>query len=232
MRKFAENFARNMKGTFLRYAVFVAGLYFLSLGVVCIVSSSLGTTPISSINYVLSLNTPLTLGMATFALNMLLIIAQFMLVRGLGSRRDHIEILLQIPFSFIFSAFIDFNMGLMSGLNINSYPLALALLAAGCISQAIGVTLEVKPNVAIMSAEGFVKYASRRYNRPFGKLKVWFDVSLVSCAALLSLLMAGRIEGIREGTVIAALSTGYLVTFFSLHIFTRTTLHQLTHTLK
>jgi len=221
-----------MKGTFLRYAVFVTGLYFLSLGVVCIVTSSLGTTPISSINYVLSMNTPLTLGMATFVLNMLLIAAQFILVKGFSTRRDYVEILLQIPFSFIFSAFIDFNMSLMSGLSINGYPMALALLAAGCISQAIGVTLEVKPNVAIMSAEGFVKYASRRYKRPFGKLKVWFDVSLVLCAALLSLFMAGRIDGIREGTVIAALSTGYLVTFFSLHIFTRSTLRHLTSSLK
>ena len=63
-----------MKGMFLRYSVFVVGLYFLSLGIVCIVTSSLGTTPISSVNYVVSLNTPLTLGMATFMLNMLLII--------------------------------------------------------------------------------------------------------------------------------------------------------------
>ncbi|MDE5941489.1 MAG: hypothetical protein K2H14_05195 [Muribaculaceae bacterium] len=216
-----------MKGMFLRYSVFVAGLYFLSLGVVCIVTSSLGTTPISSINYVLSLNTPLTLGMATFALNMLLIIGQFLLVKGNGTRRDRIEIMLQIPFSFIFSAFIDANMALMSGTVITGYPMALGFLAAGCLSQAVGVTLEVKPDVAIMSAEGFVKYASRRYNRPFGKLKVWFDISLVSLAALLSLLMAGRIDGIREGTVIAALSTGYLVTFLSMRILTRANLQRL-----
>lgn len=221
-----------MKGTFLRYSVFVAGLYFLSLGVVFIVKSSLGTTPISSINYVLSLNTPLTLGMATFALNMLLIIGQFVLVHGCGTRRDQVEILLQIPFSFLFSAFIDFNMAIMSGVEVAGYPMALGLLAAGCVAQGVGVTLEVKPDVAIMSAEGFVKYASRRYNRPFGKLKVWFDVSLVSCAALLSVALAGRIDGIREGTVIAALSTGYLVTFLSLHVFTRSNARALRHFLK
>lgn len=218
-----------MKGMFLRYSVFLVGLYFLSLGIVCIVTSSLGTTPISSVNYVVSLNTPLTLGMATFMLNMLLIIGQFALVHGCGTRRDRVEILLQIPFSFLFSAFIDFNMAIMSGVEVAGYPMALGLLAAGCVSQAIGVTLEVKPDVAIMSAEGFVKYASWRYNRPFGKLKVWFDVSLVSCAALLSVVMAGRIDGIREGTVIAALSTGYLVTFLSKYVFTRSNMRSLRH---
>ena len=148
-----------------RYIIFIAGLYFLSMGIVLIVSSTLGTTPISSVNYVLSLHTPLTLGIATFLINVILIAGQFWLIRGRGTRKDRMEILLQIPFSFIFSVFIDFNMALMSGVRPSGYAYALALLAAGCLCQAVGVVLELKPNVAIMSAEGFVKYAARRYNR-------------------------------------------------------------------
>ena len=62
-----------MKDIFRRYMVFVAGLYFLAAGVVIIVRSTLGTTPISSVNYVVSLNTPLTLGICTFIINMILI---------------------------------------------------------------------------------------------------------------------------------------------------------------
>ena len=96
-----------------------------------------------------------------------------------------------------------------------SYLWALAILAFGCLCQAIGVVLELKPNVAIMSAEGFVKYASRRYGREFGRLKVCFDVTLVSLAVLCSLAFTGRIEGVREGSVVAALATGYLVTAIS-----------------
>jgi uncharacterized protein len=44
-----------------RYLVFIAGLYFLAMGISLIVHSSLGTTPISSMNYVLSINTSLSL---------------------------------------------------------------------------------------------------------------------------------------------------------------------------
>lgn len=216
-----------MRNLVIRYAVFVAGLYFLSLGVVCIVKSTLGTTPISSINYVLSLNTPLTLGTATFLLNMLLILGQFALIKGRSTRKDVVEILLQIPFSFAFGAFIDFNMWMCRGIEISNYWYALAMLCVGCMSQAIGVVLELKPNVAIMSAEGFVKYASRRYNKEFGRLKVGFDLLLVSSAALLSLAMSGTIDGIREGTAIAALTTGYMVTFLSIHIFSRRNLNRL-----
>ena len=98
-----------MKEIFKRYLVFVIGLYFLAAGIVLIIRSALGTTPISSINYVLSLNSPLSLGTCTFIINMVLILGQFWLIRKNRTRQDIIEILLQLPFSFIFSAFIDFN---------------------------------------------------------------------------------------------------------------------------
>mgnify|MGYP002711705506 CR=1 FL=1 len=66
-----------MKDVFKRYLVFVIGLYFLAAGIVLIVRSALGTTPISSINYVLSLNSPLSLGTCTFLINMLLILGKY-----------------------------------------------------------------------------------------------------------------------------------------------------------
>lgn len=218
-----------IRKTILRYITFIIGLYFLSLGIVFIVTSTLGTTPISSVNYLVTLHTPISLGTATFLINVLLIIGQFWLIRaGHGTRKDRVEILLQLPFSLLFAIFIDLNMALAGSIEPTSYPMALALLGAGCISQAVGVVLELKPNVAIMSAEGFVKYAARRYNKDFGRLKVIFDVTLVSSALLLGLACSGHIEGVREGTVIAALSTGFIVSFLSRHIFTRANLNRLT----
>lgn len=96
-----------MKDIIVRYLIFTLGLYCLSLGMVLIVTSSLGTTPISSMNYILSLNTSLTLGAATFIFNMALIVGQLILARHFASRKDYVEILLQIPFSIPFSIFID-----------------------------------------------------------------------------------------------------------------------------
>lgn len=216
-----------MKKILEKYLVFVVGLYFLAVGIVLIVRSALGTTPISSVNYVLSLNTPLTLGAWTFIVNVLLIMGQLWLVRKVGSRQDVIEILLQIPFSFIFSAFIDFNMIITTGLHPNDYLMSLALLIIGCVIQSIGVVLEIKPRVAMMSAEGFVKYASRYCNKEFGKFKVYFDITLVSLAVVISLMCTQRIEGIREGSFIAACITGYIVTFLNQKIMTRKMLHRL-----
>lgn len=216
-----------LKSLIKRYLVFIAGLYFLSVGIVLIVRSALGTTPISSINYVLSLNSTLSLGTWTFIINLLLILGQFWIIRNHRQQQDTVEILLQIPFSFLFSAFIDFNMMLTSQLHPANYALSIALLLTGCIIQSIGVVLEIKPRVAMMSAEAFVKYASQHYNREFGKFKVYFDVTLVSLAAVLSFLFTQSIEGIREGSLIAACITGYIVSFLNRKIITRKMLRKL-----
>ena len=214
-----------MKSIISKYLTFILGLFFLSMGVDFIVTSALGTTPISSINYVLSLNFPLSLGTATLLFNMLIIALEFWLVRGGDNRKDIMEILLQIPFSVIFSLFIDLNMLWISNFTPVNYLWSITLLCIGCVLQAIGVVFELKPNVAIMSAEGFVKYYCKRYHRNFGKVKVFFDVTLVLTAIILSLIFASRIDGVREGTLIAALSTGLLVNYFSRHIITRRNLN-------
>lgn len=221
-----------MKDVCKRYLVFIIGLYFLAAGIVLIIRSALGTTPISSVNYVLSLNSPLSLGTCTFLINMVLILGQFWLIRKNRTQQDIIEILLQLPFSFIFSAFIDFNMTITNNLHPESYGMSIALLLTGCMVQSIGVVLELKPKVAMMSAEAFVKYASRRYNKEFGKFKVYFDVTLVTFAVLLSLLLSQCIEGVREGSLIAACITGYIVSFLNQKIMTRKTLYKLLPVLK
>lgn len=205
-----------------RYGVFVLGLYFLALGIVLIVRSTLGTTPVSSINYVLSLNLPLSLGTCTFITNMIMVGIQLALIRnGYGTRKDCLEILLQIPLSFIFSSFIDFNMLLTESMVPAGYAMSMAVLLTGCLVQAAGVVLEIKPKVAMMSAEGLVKYTCRHCHKEFGNVKVYVDVTLVALAIATSLAFKAHIEGVREGSVVAALITGYIVNFLNRHVMTR-----------
>lgn len=144
-----------------------------------------------------------------------------MLINGKGTGKDRIEILLQIPFSFLFASFIDINMYLLDDISANKYIDGLAILGTGLVLQATGVVLELKPNVAIMSAEGFVKYAARRWNIDFGKMKMRFDIALVLSAIILSLLLTRRVDGVREGTLIAAIVTGYAVSFLGRYVLTR-----------
>lgn len=216
-----------MRNIVNRYAVFIVGLYFLSLGIVLIVRSALGSTPVTSVNYVISLFTPLSLGTCTLIFNILLIASELCLVGRGGTRREILEIMLQLPFSFVFSVCIDFNMALTANVVPTNYVMSLALLSIGCVIQAFGVVLELKPRVVMMSAEAFVKYVSVRYNKDFGRVKVGFDVTLVCMAIALSLIMMHRVEGVREGSVIAASVTGFIVTFLNTRILTRASLRRL-----
>ena len=216
-----------MKKYIEKYLVYIFGLYLLSVGIVLIVKSNLGTTPISSVNYVMSLNTPLSLGTWTFLFNMLLVVGQFWLIRGNTRKRDVLEIMLQVPFSFLFAFFIDINMMALDGFSPVNYFSSVLIMLMGCLVQSIGVVFELKPRVSMMSAEAFVNYASHRYGLEFGPLKVKFDVTLVAMAIIISLLFTGKVEGVREGTVIAALLVGHIVRFLSGRVITRRNLQRI-----
>ena len=60
------------KNILARYALFIFGLYIMAIGIVLIVKCALCTTPIASLNYVLSVNTSLSLSVWTFIFNVVL----------------------------------------------------------------------------------------------------------------------------------------------------------------
>ena len=74
-----------------------------------------------------------------------------------------------------------------------------------------GIALAVIANILYNSGEGLVKAISDTTKKNFGKTKIVFDICWVVIAAVLSWLFFGKIVGIREGTLIAALLTGWVV---------------------
>ena len=82
-----------------RYGVFAAGALVCATGIAFITRAGLGTSPISSIPFVLSLFTPLSMGVYTFAFNLL-----FLLCEALLRRRFTLAQALQIPATLLFSA--------------------------------------------------------------------------------------------------------------------------------
>lgn len=191
---------------FKRYVIFIIGLFINSFGVSLITRADLGTSPISSIPYVLSLNFPFTLGEFTIFLSIFLIILQ-LIILGKNFKAEHV---LQIPVSIAFGYFIDFCMMLLKNLNADTYLLQAVYLIAGCIVLGIGVYMEMLANVVMLPGESFVRAVVFRWKKDFGITKIIFDVAMALMAAALSMLFAGRVEGVREGTVAAALLVGFI----------------------
>lgn len=193
-----------------RYIVFLIGLFINSLGVSLITKADLGTSPISSIPYVLSLNFPMTLGQFTILFSIFLILLQLLILRK-NFKAEH---LLQIPISLIFGYFIDLTMVLLSSVNPQIYVMKVFYLLIGCVILGFGVYTEVLANVAMLPGESFVRAVSSTWKTEFGTTKIAFDVSMTVIAGILSFVFAGQLDGVREGTVIAALLVGFLARLF------------------
>lgn len=193
-----------------RYLVFLFGLFISSFGVSLITKANLGTSPISAIPYVLSLNFPFTLGQFTIAFSLLLIFLQLLILR----RNFKAEHLLQIPISVAFGYFIDLTMVLLGFVAPGSYPVKLVALLIGCVILGFGVYLEVIADVAMLPGESFVRAVTQTWKTDFGTTKVCFDVSMTVIAAITSLVLAHTLYGVREGTVIAALMVGFIARLF------------------
>lgn len=196
-----------------RYGLLVIGLFFAALGVALTKRGELGVSPISSVANVLSYQfTDLTLGSWLILWNCVLILGQILLLR----RNFQPIQFLQIPLSFLFGWFTDFGMWLVSFLPVQVYAVRLLMVLAGTVVLGFGITLSVIADQIMNSGEAFVKAISDVTHEEFGTIKVVFDISCVLVALILSLLFfEGSIVGTREGTIIAALCTGFVVKFFS-----------------
>ena len=189
-----------------RYLIFLVGLFVNSLGVSLITKANLGTSPISSIPYVLSLNFPFTLGNFTIFFSIFLIVLQLIILR----KNFKLEHILQIPVSIIFGYFIDLTMILFSWVNPEAYIMKIVYLLIGCLILGVGVYMEVLADVVMLPGESFVRAIVLTWKTNFGTTKICFDVSMSVIAAVLSFVFAGKLAGVREGTVIAALLVGFI----------------------
>ncbi|MDM8245354.1 DUF6198 family protein [Collinsella tanakaei] len=195
----------------LRYLFFALGVAINSFGIAVITKAALGTSPISSVAYVLDLAFPPTLGEFTFVINLVFIGIQIALLR-----RDFQPVqFLQIVVNVVFSALIDVSMAALGTFEPTGLAAQLAALLIGCTILAFGIAVEVAPNVIVVPGEGAVRAISSVSAKPFGSCKVAFDVTLVAIALVLSLAFFRGIQGLGIGTVVSALLVGRIVNLFN-----------------
>ena len=198
-----------------RLVWFSAGILINSFGIVLITKGALGTSQISSIPYVLSLQMPfISFGMFSFIMNMVYIVLQALLLR----RQFKPIQLLQIVVNVVFSASIDVFMAMLSFYAPQQLFTRVLSAIAGCIVLAFGISVEVAPDLIMVPGEGIVAAISKISGRRFGSVKVMFDVTLILIAALLSRLFFGNIVGVGVGTLLSAVSVGQFVNLINRHV--------------
>ena len=190
-----------------RYLLLLAGLSIMAFGVAFSIKASLGTSPISSVPFVVSLFTPLTVGTATITMHCVFILMQILILR----KDYHLIQLMQLPVAFFFGYLTDFGVWAVQGISCNTYWQQWIVCLIGILLVAVGVSFEVKAGVVVLAGEGVVIAVCKVLPKiKFGYMKVGFDVTLVVIACILSFVFTGHLQGVREGTVAAALLVGLI----------------------
>lgn len=188
-----------------RYVMLCIGLAIMAFGVAFSIKAGLGTSPISSLPYVLSCLMPMfTVGVTTIMMHVTLIILQILLLR---KKYDPVQ-LMQLPVALIFGSLTDFAVWALNGISAGNYLEQWVLCVIGILLVGVGVSLEVTANVVTLAGEGMVLAVCKVFPVKFANAKIGFDVTLVVIASVLSLVFLHTLVGVREGTVAAAILVG------------------------
>lgn len=191
----------------IRIALYVAGLFFLALGVAFSVNSNLGVSPVTSLPYVISLATGRALSTCVIVVFSTYILLQIVILR----REFRIINLTQIIFSTIFGYFSDFAKWLLGDFALPTYAGQLAMLVISFLLLALGIFLYMEVDLVAMPMEGLTMAIAKKLDRPFHNVKVIVDCTAVVLSILVSVVFLHGLVGIREGTVITAIVVGRIM---------------------
>ncbi|MCS3900831.1 putative membrane protein YczE [Methanococcus voltae] len=183
----------------------------MAFGITLSVKTNMGISPISCVPYVYSFKLPFTLGELTILFNVLLIILQMIILR----RNYRLIHLVQLPVVLVLGIFIDLTMYMFSDVHISNYILQVLLCLFSCVLIGFGVFLEVKSKITYLPGEGLAMAISDTFEKEFGKAKVGVDVSMVAVGIISSFIFLNQLQGIREGTIFAAILVGFFVKLFN-----------------
>lgn len=194
----------------MKLGVFVLGQFVLAFGVSLSVLSELGVTPVSSLPKALSTITGMEMG------NMLIVVqcAVFLLQALFFEREYKLGFWLQVPSAILFGKLVTLTSMFFEGIVLESYWAKLGVQLVSILIVGLGVELYMLPNVALQPMEGMVEQLHKKYGRSVAFYKNVVDIACVVLAVVLSLVFLGRLDGAREGTVMAAIGVGRAVWLF------------------
>ena len=202
-----------MKQVIKNYALFLIGLFIASMGVALSAKAGLGTFPVASVPYSVSLvNHTLTFGLWLNMWSVLQITVQIALLR---KKCKPVEIIIQTVLAFVYGYLTDFSCKLISGLQANTYIMQFALMILSCFVLGFGIWIQFKGGVAMLPGEAMNRAISEVTGKKYENIKIFFDVLYIVVAAAICFIFIGKLEGVREGSIIAAVLIGNIIKLYN-----------------
>ena len=175
--------------------------------------AGLGTSPVASVPYSVSIvNHALTFGRWLNILSLIQILAQVALLRR---KCKPVEIIIQTVLAFVYGYMTDFSCKLLSGIQPGSYAEKFAWMLVGCVVLALGIWIQYKGGVAMLPGEAMNRAISLTTGKRYENVKIFFDVLYIILAGVISLVFTGKLQGVREGSVIAAVLIGNIIKLYN-----------------
>src|SRR5699024_10957741 len=168
------------------------------------------TTPITSPPYVLSLSLPISFGMLTMLANFVFVLIEIIVLGKDFPKEQYLQLIV----GPILGLYIDFWSYFILYIPQPFYIIQLLMIIIECTIISYCTVLQVKENVVNNPAEGVIKAFEFKTSKQFVSIMLYFDISLVVIAVIISFVSLGTIAGVREGTVISALIIGPLIKMF------------------
>lgn len=197
----------------LNYLIFIVGLFIASLGVAFSTKAGLGTSPVASVPYSVSLVSSLL----TFGgwLNLLSVIQITIQVLILRSKCNPLEIVIQTILAFVYGYLTNFSCYLLRGLTVSGYFSQFMFMIIGCIVLAFGIWVQLKGGVAMLPGEAMNRAIATVSGKRYENIKIFFDILYIATSAVICLVFLGKLQGVREGSIIAAILVGSIIKVYN-----------------
>lgn len=199
----------------IRYSVFLVGLFIASLGVALSTVAELGTSPVASVPYSIFLSdggTTMSFGGWLNLLSLIQITVQVLLLR----RKCYpLEIAIQTVLAFVYGYLTNFSCWLMRDISLVRYESKIAFMLLGCIILALGIWIQFKGGVAMLPGEAMNRAISQVTGKRYENIKIAFDIFYITLSAIICMIFLGRLEGVREGSIVAAVLVGMLIKLYN-----------------
>lgn len=189
----------------IRMFVYLLGLFIMTLGISMSVKSNLGVSPVSSIPYSITCIFGLEMGKATILFHICLVLLQIVILRKAFKLKN----LLQVIVGVIFGYFTTLSNYLFSFLPTpNNLALQLLLMIGSSILIAIGIFFYLPADIISLAGEGAMQTIAEKTNTVFNKVKIRFDVTMVSVSLIACLIALRKLGAVGIGTIIASVLVG------------------------
>ena len=194
--------------------LFLTGLFIASMGVAFSTKAGLGTSPVASLPYSVSLvSSLLSFGGWLNVLSVIQIAVQVILLR---KKCKPLEIVIQTILAFVYGYLTNLSCWLIRDIPVNGYPEQLLYMAVGCIVLAFGIWMQLKGGVAMLPGEAMNRAVSEVTGKRYENIKILFDIIYIALSAVICLVFLGKLKGVREGSIIAAVAVGLLIKLYNL----------------